>query len=484
MAGWMKRSVRQQIVLLLLILLIIVVAGAAGFIAHSYHRRVAAALIFAFGVVLIAGRSGLKAGLFAALCFSLFYNLILSEPYLRFSLAGVDDLFPLVAFTTSAIASAYIAGRLRDEAKASQEGEARVRSLFELSQALQSTVDLKSMIEAALAHCDGLSFVEIHLSDGKVIAQDESRHGAGLVYQADLFNYGSIPLGDGRVAILERFRGGFVTAVATEAARNESTACCALLSIAAERWVLTQSVMETDVLRRSEQLKTSLLSSLSHDVRTPLSVISASVTSLLQYRRDLPIDTQIDLLERIRLHAERLNRLTEKLLSLGRIEGGLSPDKMAVVDAMEILGSALRSVRAIAGRRQIKKSFGVKTALVRADAPLLEQVFFNVLENAIVHSPADCLVTILTATSDTNFEVHIDDEGQGVSDCDAELIFNRFEQGSAIAKQSTGSGLGLSIARGFARAIGGEVKLSDKPDGSSGARFTISLPLTKNADDR
>jgi two-component system, OmpR family, sensor histidine kinase KdpD len=212
-------------------------------------------------------------------------------------------------------------------------------------------------------------------------------------------------------------------------------------------------------------------------LRTPLSVISASASSLLRYGSKLPVETQTDLLETVLHHSERLDRLTGKLLSLGRIEGGLITSKMPVVDVLEILGSALRTIRTLATGRKIEKDFQVESALVKADASLLEQVFFNVLENAVVHTPDHCSIRVLVTRTGDLLKVHIDDDGPGISSDDAETIFDRFAQGSNQDRQRVGAGLGLSIARGFARAVGGDVEVSGKQDGSSGTRFSIILPF-------
>jgi two-component system sensor histidine kinase KdpD len=251
----------------------------------------------------------------------------------------------------------------------------------------------------------------------------------------------------------------------------------AIFAIAAERWVLTERLVKADVFRKSEWFKTTLLSSMSHDLRTPLSVISASAGSLLRYGDSLPADGKQDLLETIEQQASRLNQLTSKLMSLSRIEGGLSQSSMPEIDALEVLGTALVSIRQLAPARTILKDLELTVAPVRADASLLEQVIFNVLENATVHTPSDTPVHVVVRASDDTLVIAIEDYGPGVPVGQTEQVFERFHQAPPISQQRRGSGLGLSIARGFARAIGGDVVLVPVSHGRTGARFEIRLPL-------
>jgi two-component system, OmpR family, sensor histidine kinase KdpD len=459
------------------LLLILAVAGGGGYLAHANDRPVTAALIFMLGVVLVASRGGLRSGLLAGIAFSVLYNLLLSAPDLRFRLQSLDDFVPLLAFVVSAVTSAYMAGRLRDQTLESSAASERVRSLLEFSQALQRTVSLDSMLLAASNATTQMEILEIHLRDGQMLSQNEEIRASALNFQLGSSDVNSVDLGDGRIALVERFSEGAIIGVAASEHATESAAYLAILAIAAERWALTERLVDADVLRRSEEFKTTLLSSVSHDLRTPLSVISASATSLVSYRNELDESTQIDLLQTIQQHADRLNRMTGKLLSLGRIDGGLDSADMLVIDALDVLGSAIVAVRSISPARDIRKSYSVDSAPVRADPALLEQVFYNLLENAVVHTPDDTPIRVRTEVAGEDLLVHIDDCGSGIEESVAPRIFERFYQLPSGNGHGKGSGLGLSIARGFARAVGGDVAVGGKPDGSQGSRFSVSLPL-------
>ena len=457
--------------------LLVLAITAGGFLAHAHARPITAALAFLFAVVLVATRGGLKIGLAASIAASLAYNLFLSDPVLRFSFDTVDDLMPLFAFNISAITSAYVAGRLRDEARTIEHSADRARSLLTFSQALQTGVDLEAMLLLAQRSAPELSVIEIHLDDGRLFS---SAAKPCLVLTARRFADGEtepFPSGDGHLALAERFEGGMVVALADRDRTTEAAARLAIFAIAAERWTLTERLAEADFIRRAEEFKTNLLSSVSHDVRTPLAVISASAGSLLRHRSSLSEESQRDLLETIEQQSSRLNRLTSKLLSLSRIEGGLVFDDMPEVDALEVLGSALVTVRQLAPDKSISKELTLDAAPVRADPSLLEQVLYNVLENAVVHTPQDTPIHVSVVGENGSVIIRVDDLGPGLGREQSAHVFERFYQGGSEARAKAGSGLGLAIARGFARAIHGDVTVQRRPDGQQGSRFEIVVPL-------
>jgi two-component system sensor histidine kinase KdpD len=456
--------------------LLVVLCLAAGYLAHFNSRPVSTALALVFGVVLVAARHGLRAGILAGIAVSISYNLVFSDPFLRFGLRSIDDLVPLMAFNLSAVASAYLAGRLRDEARRSRHAHERVDALLSFSQDLQKAVDATDMLHVA-RRSGGIDAIELHLDDARVVAPDGQ---ADLSLVANHFRQngpGTIPASKKRLYMAQRFSRGLLLVLAREQVSSDLPARLAILAIAAERWLLTESLVATNVLRRSEDFKTTLLSSVSHDLRTPLAIIGASAGSLLRYPEKLCEEARHELLITIEQQATRLNRLTDNLLSLVKIEGGLDRNAMPTMDVLDALGSALVAARQFAPERQITKELKLGEAIVRADPSLLEQVLINVVQNALVHTPPDTPIHIEVAAATHQVTIAVEDGGVGISDDDRELIFERFHQARVSGRRHAGSGLGLSIARGFARAAGGDVTVGRRPDGAAGARFEITLPL-------
>jgi two-component system sensor histidine kinase KdpD len=429
-------------------------------------------------VVLVAARYGLRAGIVAGIAVSVSYNLFFSDPFLRFGLRSIDDLVPLIAFNLSAVASAYLAGRLRDEAQRSRHAHERVDSLLTFSQSLQKAVDAKDMLLVA-RHSGVIDAIELHLDDERVIAPGEQADFGPIAGHFRQYGPGTIPAPEKRMYMAQQFSRGLLLVLARRDVAADLPARLAMLAIAAERWLLTESLVAADVLRRSEDFKTTLLSSVSHDLRTPLAIIGASAGSLLRYPEKLSDEARRELLLSIEQQSTRLNQLTDNLLSLVRIEGGLDGSAMPTVDLLDVLGSVLVTARQFAPDRRITKDLQLGEAIVRADPSLLEQVLINVVQNAVVHTPPDCPIHVEVAAALDQVTIAVEDRGAGVSDGKGELIFERFHQAPVAGCRHAGSGLGLSIARGFARAIGGDVTVSRRRDGATGSRFEISLPLAR-----
>lgn len=446
---------------------------AAGYLAHLANRPVTTALALIFAVILFASRYGLRAGVVGGIAVSISYNLVFSDPFLRFVLRSIDDLVPLIAFNLSAVASAYIAGRLRDEARRSQNAHRQIDALLSFSQQLQTAVDARDMLLVA-RQSSGIEAIEMRLDDGRVVTPEE-RVDSSPIEQDPGPN---APDANKKSYVSHPFSRGELLVLANKDAASDLPARLAMLAIAAERWLLTEKLVAADVLRRSEDFKTTLLSSVSHDLRTPLAIIGASAGSLLRYPDKLNEEARQELLLSIEQQAVRLNHLTENLLSLVRIEGGLDRGAMPLVDVLDVLGSALVTARQFAPDRDITKDLQVREAMVRADPSLLEQVLINILHNALVHTAPETTVHVEVAASPADVTVGIEDAGPGIGEDQVDLIFERFHQVAVSERRHAGSGLGLSIARGFARAVGGDVVVGRRSDGSSGARFEIILPLS------
>jgi two-component system sensor histidine kinase KdpD len=456
--------------------LLVVLCLAAGYLTHLNSRPVTTALALVFAVVLVAARYGLRAGIVAGIAVSISYNLVFSDPFLRFGLRSIDDLVPLIAFNLSAVASAYLAGRLRDEAQRSRHAHERVDTLLTFSQSLQKAVDPNDMLLVA-RQSGGIDAVELHLDDGRVVAPGEQ---PDLAIMANHFRQegpGTIEAPNGRMYMAQQFSRGLLLVLARKEVLADLPARLAMLAIAAERLLLTESLVAADVLRQSEDFKTTLLSSVSHDLRTPLAIIGASAGSLLRYPEKLSDEARRELLMSIEQQSTRLNQLTDNLLSLVRIEGGIDSGAMPNIDVLDVLGSALVTARQFAPDRRITKDLQLGEAIVRADPSLLEQVLINVVQNAVVHTPPEAPIHVEVVAAPKHVTIAVEDGGTGVSDEESELIFERFHQAPVSGRRHAGSGLGLSIARGFARAVGGDVTVGRRSDDAAGARFEITLPL-------
>jgi two-component system sensor histidine kinase KdpD len=461
----------------------IFVLAAGGATAAQYAERpITTAIVFIFGVTVVGALEGVWGGVVAAFLASLLYNFFLSDPVFSFALDSADDYVPLIAFNASAIASGFLVGRLKDRAQAAELGSLRMQSLLDVSQRLQSAVRAEEIPAAAASFAaagDGERAPELYYVNGERLrraqetGEDEEIAGRALKEARRVSE-------DGRLALPLFASSGAIGVLVLPWRRPVAPlkdgiqAFENLVSITLERCLLLERVAAADILKRSEEFKTALLSSVSHDLRTPLNAISASASSLARYRADLPEAAQADLLAMIQEQCSRLDRYTTNLLNLGRIQAGLSPHQVSSCDALEVLGAAIANVRALGTDHRIEKQYETGAGLVRADAVMLEQVFYNVLENAVRYSPGGSRITISAAGETSRLIILVCDEGEGIAAEDRERVFERFTRFRA-GTGADGTGLGLSIAKGFTEAFGGRISVLPNENAGRGTCIRISL---------
>jgi two-component system, OmpR family, sensor histidine kinase KdpD len=233
---------------------------------------------------------------------------------------------------------------------------------------------------------------------------------------------------------------------------------------------------EAEVARRSDALKTALLRTVSHDLRTPLASIKASVSGLRQPEAHYTEDDRAELLAAIEEEADRLTRLVSDLLDASRLEAGvLTPDRREY-DLAELIDAVVRRLQPTIGDRPLTIEIPELLPPVAYDYTQVDRIVTNLLENAAVHTPAGSPLAISVRPADDEIRVEVTDHGPGVPPEDRERLFRPFERGRTSAR---GSGLGLAIARGFTEAHGGRIWIEEVPRG--GARFVFTLPVQAGA---
>jgi K+-sensing histidine kinase KdpD len=233
-------------------------------------------------------------------------------------------------------------------------------------------------------------------------------------------------------------------------------------------------------LRRSEKLKTSLLDAVTHDFRTPLTSIKASITALIEDfhlpkpDRRLDRSSRSELLEVINEESDRLNTFVESMVELARFQAGENKLRLSTVTAEEIVVKAAK--RAGRQRKEHKLTSHVEPSLppVSADSRAVVEAVFNLIENAAKYSPKGSTINISAALADANVRFAVEDEGPGVPADKRESVFERFYRGD---KTDGGMGIGLSIVRGIIEAHGGRIWVEA---GRTGARFVFDLPAVSN----
>jgi two-component system sensor histidine kinase KdpD len=249
------------------------------------------------------------------------------------------------------------------------------------------------------------------------------------------------------------------------------------IALAIERRGMLEETQQAKLQAETERLRNALLSSVSHDLRTPLSVITGAASSLIEDRARLDEKTVRELSLSIYEEADRLNKLIGNLVFATRLEAGSIALRKEWLQVEEVVGAALNRMRDRVKDRAVKTLIPRDLPLVQADGVLIEQVLQNLLENCVRHTPPGTAIEISAWRTDSTVVVKVADRGAGLSQGTEQRVFERFYRGNAAAGAG-GMGLGLTICRGIVAAHGGRMWAENEPRGGAGFYFSLPLPET------
>lgn len=235
-----------------------------------------------------------------------------------------------------------------------------------------------------------------------------------------------------------------------------------------------EAAQQIRVRAETERLRNALLTSVSHDLRTPLATITGAATTILESGSRLDERTQQELLESIRDEADRLNRLVQNLLEMTRLESGTLQLHREWHPLEEVIGAALARLSTRLGSRPVTVNIPRDLTLVPIDDVLIEQVLVNLLDNAVKYTPPDTAIRILATPTDGQVTVEVADGGPGLPRGEEDRVFEKFYR--AASNDRRGAGLGLAICRGIVQAHGGRMWARNRPEG--GVAFLFTLPVT------
>lgn len=472
----------------------VLVAGAtvAGYLWTSIPDPRNLSLVF-FGAILIAGVTlGLRPALFAALLSFFFYNFFLIDPRYELHFAAADIL-AFASFLGGAIFVGGLSGRLSDRARDATSRLHEVTALFEASRELSRAIAPREAAIAMARHLEHSGWVvAVWLGDGgalELAALSEGADARSLESLGDARAFLASGLEDEiaetrwllRLQTAERILGAVAiwpgdAAASLAQKRRWVGAMLELGAVAIDRARLINEVADATVVAEKEGLRTALLSSLSHDLRTPIATILASVTSLQEHGALFDAATRRDMLETIQSETERLNRYVANLLEMTRLESGALSVRSALIDPGEAMASALARFKLAGKSCRIVRRFQSEGERILVDPVLIEQALVNVLENAFLHAPAGSTVSVGASRDAGSILLSVEDEGSGIPLGDLERVFDRFFRGRSDRRAGAGVGLGLSVTRGLVEAFGGQVRAVSPASGGKGARVEIRLP--------
>jgi len=456
-------------------------------------------MIFLAAVLTAAVLQGLRPALLAAGTAFLVYNYLFLEPRYSFVIGSPTDILTLFVFLAVALVTGFLAGRVRDQQQETSRRAAAISSLLAASRRLSASA---TKLDAATALAEQLSAATggqamILLPAGNEIAPVAAAPAMVPLATQDMAaarwawehgetagaGTGTLPGAAWTFWPLQGIakRAG-VAATESQSQGEDERFVLSLIdqgAIAIERAELAGEASEADALRRSERLRTALLNSISHDLRTPLAGVLGATTTLIEYRQSLEGAVQDDLLESIRDEAERLNRYVGNLLDMTRLEGGGVAPRTQSTDLRDVVTAASERVERRLGKRELARDYPPTISTVPADPALLEQALVNILENAIAYSEDGSRIEAAVYEDERNVVISIEDEGRGIPTAQLQQVFEKFQRLEEASDRGTGTGLGLAIAKGFVEAMGGRIAAASPIHDGRGTRILISLPKEK-----
>ena len=456
-------------------------------------------MIYLLGIMAVAMRLGRGPAVVASVLSVAAFDFFFVPPTLAMHVTDTQYLLTFAGMLLVALVISTMASRLRQQADAAREREHRTAVLYRLSRELSSLRATPELLRAALRRVadvfGGRGVIllpdaagRLSVAAGEESVLGEAGHdqgvsqwtfdhaqpaGAGtptLPAAGALFLpllgasqavgvLGIVPDDPAHVLTRDRFR------------LAETFASQVALSL--ERAQLAEQAERTHVLVESERTRSLLLSSVSHDLRTPLSVITGATSSLLADGAPLSAPLRRELVETIAEEAQRLNRLVGNLLDMTRLESGAMPVRREWHSLEEVVGSALGRLESRMQGRDVAVRLAPGLPLVQLDDVLIGQVLFNLVENALKYTPPGSPIEIGAALVDGTLRIEVADRGPGLPPGQEESVFEKFYRGRREGDPS-GVGLGLSICRGIVEAHGGAISAANRDDG--GVRFLVLLP--------
>ncbi|MDM9647499.1 sensor histidine kinase KdpD [Rhizobium sp. S163] len=489
----------------LLAVVYVLIALVAGIVLDQVLDVRNLALVFLMAVLTSAVLHGLRPALFSCLLGAFAFNFFFLPPRYTLTISDPESVLALFFFLGVAIVASNLTATVQRQASAARQRARTTEDLYLFSKKLAGTGTLDDVLWATAFQLASMLRVRVvlllpengtiavragyppddTLDDADIAAARwawEHNHAAGR--GADTLPGAKrlyVPLRTGRAAVgvigLDSDRRDGPLLTPEQQRLLDALADQAALAI--ERIQLVADVDQAKLAAEADRLRSALLTSISHDLKTPLAAVLGASTTLRDYFASMSEEDRRDLLSTVVDESERLNRFIANLLDMTRIESGAMEPNSALHDVGDIVGSALRRAAKILSHHGVHVTIPADLPTVRVDPVLFEQVLFNLIDNAAKYAPEGSTVEIKgwanngIVTGDVM--VQVADSGPGIPDNDLDRVFDTFYRVRKGDQVRAGTGLGLSICRGFIEAMGGTITAANRPD-RSGAVFTIRLP--------
>ncbi|ASY67577.1 histidine kinase [Sinorhizobium fredii USDA 205] len=458
-------------------------------------------LLYLLAVLASAVYAGYFAALAAALLSVVAYNFFFIEPVGTFTVAEPHEVFALLVFLAAAALAGGLASRIREQAKTARGRATATQALYDFSRKLSGTANAEDVLWAAVTHMQSTlrrNAVMLLPEDGDLVLSvawppDTELSVSDMMAARWAFekkeaagnDTGTLPNIPFQFRPLTSPHGvvgvcGFLQED-SPLDINEERALAAILdqtAIAVDRARLSRESLDQAAQLEGEKFRAALLSSLSHDLTTPLATISGAVTNLRQLGDGMPCEDREDLLNSIEEESGRLTHFVANLLDMTRLEAGTINARRDWVDVAEVVHDAVERARKYFPGRVFETSIAAGLPSMRGDSVLLGQVLFNLLDNADRFG-GDEPVSIYARRQGDEVVLSVTDLGKGIAPADLEHVFDKFFRKGKPDSRSLGTGLGLSISKGFVEAMGGHIKAESPALRRRGTRISMRFPAAE-----
>jgi len=457
-------------------------------------------MVFLLGVVFIATRFGRGPSILASFLGVAIFDLFFVTPYFSFTVSDSQYLVTLLAMLTVAMLISSLMADVRSQAKVAGHRERRATVLYAMSRDLTASQSEDEIVRTAVHHLysefGSRNVILFPDANGRIIypggrALPESLHGADLSVAQWVFDHNEIA-GQGThtlpgaeaiyfpLSIKETMLGVLVLLpvnlrrVFLPEQQKLLETFLGQIAQAVTRVRLTEQARKVQVEMEAERLRNSLLSSISHDLRTPLATIVGSASTLVEEDRSLGSENKLELSRAIYDEARRMSNLVNNILDMARLDAGAIELNRQWVPLDEIIGVVLTRLQKRLVKRRVNVKLPPGTAMIYVDAVMIEQVLINLLENALRYTPEASPLEILADACPDAVEISVVDQGPGLPKGSESKLFEKFYRVQHEATQS-GVGLGLAICKAIIEAHGGSIQAHNRPTG--GAVFSFIIPL-------
>lgn len=464
-------------------------------------------MLYLAAVLLSAVIAGRGSAVLAAVLSFAAYNFFFIAPVGTLTVAQPQEVLSLVIFLAVALSAGQLAARLRQQATLSRQQARQAQALLGFSRKLSATYGEDNVVDAVASH------LQTSLARPAIVLmpQGEGELAPVAAWPPDQA-LDATAMAAARWAFDKREPAGFLTGTLPQVrylfrpivsaqrllgvagllmgprdvplGADEERTWLALLdqaAIALDRARLTRESAQASLAIEGEKLQAALLSSLSHDLRTPLASITGAVTSLRQLGDKMPASSRDDLLISIEEESDRLNRFVGNLFDMTRIEAGLTKAKREPIVLEPVVSASVARARRVHPDLAVDVSLAEDLPSALGDSLLLEQVLFNLLDNAQKYG-GGAPVAIYAKADGNEVTISITDQGKGIAEDDLERVFDKFYRRAKGDGRPAGTGLGLSIARGLMTAMGGTIKAISPALRKRGTRMTIRLAKAPQAE--